>query len=121
MSRARPHVPEVGVVDMNGPEKQLIGADGTVYHEVGFNIWADARLSRKEARVVYLGTSRHGGGVTLRPLFFKEGGVWYNFTTGRKAPMGDPFAQAFFHNKMPYPGPHEENNSHDFERNIGES
>ncbi len=91
MKRAKSCIGEVGVVDMDGSKKQLVGADGKVYHEIDFNVWADVDLSRRDVEVVYLGTGRHGGGVTLRPLFFKEDGIWYNFTTGREAPDGMPF------------------------------
>ena len=94
MGRAKPRVFEVGVVDMDRAGKRLVGIDGRTYHEVGFNVWVDTALSREAADVVYLGTGRHGGGVTLRPLFYKADGAWYNFTTGRRAPEGMPFAAA---------------------------
>lgn len=84
-------ITEVAVVDVNGAAKRLIGANGRTYHEIETNIWADTPPEEGESDVVFLGTSRHGGGIVLRPLYLCIDGTWRNATTGREAPCGMPY------------------------------
>ena len=63
----------------------LDGADGRRYTEVRGNVWMDVA---GEGDVAYVGTSRHGGHITLRPLFVKIDGGWRNATTGEPSDFG---------------------------------
>lgn len=64
---------------------RLVGADGRIYHETATarsNIWR----SVEDGSVIYVGTSRHHGGVVLRPLYVLVDGMWLNAVTGKPAP-----------------------------------
>ena len=63
----------------------LDGADGRRYTEVRGNVWMDVA---GEGDVAYVGTSRHGGHITLRPLFVKIDGGWRNAMTGEPSDFG---------------------------------
>lgn len=73
---------EVPVCGMEELPLVLRGADGGRYAEVDGNIWMPLG---GRCDVAYVGTSRHGGHMTLRPLFAKVDGVWRNTATGREA------------------------------------
>ena len=75
------NIGEVPVVDMDAGKLLLFDSHGTAYKEVDTNIWMD--LSGK-SDVAYVGTSRHAGGVVLRPLFIRMGDEWYNAVTGHE-------------------------------------
>ena len=71
---------EVPVCGMEELPLVLRGTDGARYAEVDGNVWMP--IGGRDD-VAYVGTSRHGGHMTLRPLFVKYDGVWVNATTGR--------------------------------------
>lgn len=73
---------DILIAGMDARSNVLIAADGRRFHEVNSNIWK----VRGEG-AAYLGTGRHGGGITLRLLFVKDGDAWYNVETGRPAPF----------------------------------
>lgn len=64
----------------------LDGADGNRYMERRGNVWMDIA---GEGDVAYVGTSRHGGHITLRPLFVKIDGVWRSVLTGKPSDFGE--------------------------------
>lgn len=70
---------EVPVCGMEELPLVLRGTDGERYAEVDGNVWM-AIGGRSD--VAYVGTSRHGGHMTLRPLFVSVDGAWRNATTG---------------------------------------
>lgn len=70
---------EVPVCDMESMPLALHGVDGRRYAEVEGNVW----MAPDRDDVAYVGTSRHGGHMTLRPLFVKVDGAWVNTMTGR--------------------------------------
>lgn len=78
----------IGEVPICGFESlKLIGTDGCVYRETqGFqsNTWE--REGEVPPSVIFVGTSRHAGGVVLRPLFVLVENVWRNACTGSVAP-----------------------------------
>ena len=74
-------ITEVPVVGMDDMPLVLHGTDGKSYMEVDGNVWMALGDSHE---VAYVGTSRHGGHMVLRPLFVKLDGVWRNSTTGRE-------------------------------------
>ena len=57
------------------------GTNGCLYREVDTNIWMNAQ---DDDGIAYVGTSRHAGGVVLRPLFLNIEGMWLNALTGRE-------------------------------------
>lgn len=73
---------EVPVCGMEELPLVLHGIDGKRYAEVDGNVWMPIG---EESDVAYVGTSRHGGHMTLRPLFVKYEGTWRNAATGRDA------------------------------------
>ncbi|MBO7702619.1 MAG: hypothetical protein J6S36_06950 [Eggerthellaceae bacterium] len=73
-------IEEVPVCGMEELPLVLLGIDGNRYTEVDGNIWM---AIGGEGHVAYVGTSRHGGHMTLRPLFVKIDGVWRNAITGK--------------------------------------
>ena len=75
----REGIGEVPVCDMNDGLLTLRGIDGNLYREVDGNIWMPFGGADD---VAYVGTSKHGGHMTLRPLFVKVDGIWRNSTTG---------------------------------------
>lgn len=76
---------EVPVCDMRSMPLVLHGSDGKSYAEVDGNIWMPLG---GEADVAFVGTSRHGGHMTLRPLFVNVDGTWRNTVTGRESDFG---------------------------------
>lgn len=77
----RAGIREVPVCGMEELPLVLHGSDGVRYAEVDGNIWMPVH-GRDD--VAYVGTSRHGGHMTLRPLFVRFDGVWRNTATGRE-------------------------------------
>lgn len=86
---AERNIGEVPIRDMDRSQSLLVDERGRRYHEINTNIWARTDGGLRD--VVYLGTGRHGGGITLRPLYVKVEGVWRNATTGREAPADMPY------------------------------
>ena len=78
----REGIREVPVCGMEELPLVLRGTDGLRYAEVDGNVWM-AIGGRDD--VAYVGTSRHGGHMTLRPLFMKREGAWFNAVTGRES------------------------------------
>lgn len=78
----RKGIREVPVCGMEELPLVLLGCDGRRYAEVDGNIWMPVD---GDSDVAFVGTSRHGGHMTLRPLFVKYKGLWRNATTGREA------------------------------------
>lgn len=76
----RDGIGEVPVCGMKDGLLMLRGIDGRLYREVDGNIWMPLGGGDD---VAYVGTSRHGGHMTLRPLFVKVEGSWRNATTGQ--------------------------------------
>jgi len=76
----RAGVAEVPVCGMEDMPLVLHGIDGNRYIEVDGNIWMAVG---GEGIVAYVGTSRHGGHMVLRPLFVKVDGAWINLVTGK--------------------------------------
>ena len=64
--------------------------DGYTYGsriEIDGNVWMAVG---GEGNVAYVGTSRHGGHMVLRPLFAKVDGTWFNLVTGKERIGGLP-------------------------------
>ena len=61
----------------------LVGADGSRYREVDTNVWM---RDGEAVDAVWVNTGKHGGGITLRPLYVPVEGEWVNVATGRPAP-----------------------------------
>ena len=59
----------------------LHGSNGHSYYEVETNIWMD---THGDGDVAFVGTSRHAGGIVLRPMFLNIEGIWLNAITGRE-------------------------------------
>lgn len=83
--RARLYCEQVGVgeVPVCGMEEMplvLRGVDGNRYIEVDSNVWMAVG---GKGSVAYVGTSRHGGHMVLRPLYAKIDGMWRNLITGK--------------------------------------
>ena len=70
---------EVPVCGMEELPLVLRGTDGLRYAEVDGNIWMP--IGGRDD-IAYVGTSRHGGHMTLRPLFVRAGNTWRNAITG---------------------------------------
>lgn len=84
---------EVQVCDLDREAGLLVGVDGRSFREVATNLWAPVDGVQD---LIYLGTGRHGAGITLKPLFMLIDGAWRNVTTGRLAPLSTlPGAQPF--------------------------
>ena len=81
---------EVPVCGMEDMPLVLRGVDGNRYTEVDSNIWMAVG---GEGIVAYVGTSRHGGHMVLRPLYVMIDGMWRNLITG-KARSWDTFGYA---------------------------
>ena len=75
------NIVEVPVWDMSDAPLTVYDCDHRAYREVGTNIWMPVD---NPGDVAYVGTSRHAGGVVLRPLFLKIDGVWRNAMSGRE-------------------------------------
>ena len=71
---------EVPVCDMEEMPLVLRGVDGNRYAEVDCNIWM---VIGGEGDVAFVGTSRHGGHMVLRPLYVMVDGMWRNLMTGK--------------------------------------
>lgn len=71
---------EVPICGMEDMPLVLRGIDGNRYTEVGGNLWM---AIGGDGCVAYVGTSRHGGHMTLRPLLVKLDGAWRNSVTGK--------------------------------------
>ena len=78
----RKGIGEVQVCDMEPSPLVLRGVNGKRYAEVEGNVWM---ALGGDSDVAYVGTSRHGGHMALRPLFVKVEGVWRNAVTGRES------------------------------------
>ena len=76
---------EVPVCGIDEFPVTLTGIDGRRYVEVTGNVWMDGAGT---GDVAYVGTSRHGGHITLRPLFVKMDGEWRNALTGKPSDFG---------------------------------
>ena len=76
---------DVLVCGMDGEANLLFGEDGRTYCEIHPNVWADR--DDEAFRVAYLGTSRHGSWIILRPLFVFGNEGWVNAGNGRSAPQ----------------------------------
>lgn len=70
------------VADMDAASNTLFSSDGVGFREVHPNIWM-----HPGADCAYLGTGRHGGGITLRLLYVRFNDAWVNVETGRRAPF----------------------------------
>lgn len=70
------------VADMDAAANVLYSSEGTAFQEVHPNIWMHPGDG-----CAYLGTGRHGGGITLRLLYVCYEGEWINVETGRPAPF----------------------------------
>lgn len=79
-------IAEVPIRDMDREAFLLYGWDGRAFREVGTNIFAE--VDERHSDAVYLSTGKHGGGITLRPLYIRVNGDWLNASTGHKAPPG---------------------------------
>ena len=77
----REGIGEVPVCGMESLPLVLHGIDGQRYTEVNGNVWMAIDGA---SDVAYVGTSRHGGHMTLRPLFVHVDGAWRNTATGRE-------------------------------------
>lgn len=77
---------DVLVCAMDREANLLFGEDGRTYCEVHPNLWAPRDAFACD--VVYLGTSRHGSAIILKPLFVKMEHAWRNVISGRPAPSG---------------------------------
>lgn len=80
---------DIAPIDICGIDYQritLTDACGRVFHEAATNLWACDDPSVRQ--VIYLGTGKHHGGITLRPLFVDCGEGWCNISTGKPAPRG---------------------------------
>ncbi len=78
---------EVWICGIDAAHHQLIDADGNRFEEVETNLWGrvGAHGSR---RAIYLGTGKHGGGITLRLLYKKNNmNEWVNVFTNCVAPF----------------------------------
>ena len=71
---------EVPVCGMEDMPLVLRGVDGNRYIEVDGNVWMAVG---GEGDVAYVGTSRHGGHMVLRPLYVMVDGMWRNLVTGK--------------------------------------
>ena len=71
---------EVPVCGMDDAPLVLHGVDGNRYIEIDGNVWMAVG---GEGSVAYVGTSRHGGHMVLRPLFVKVDDTWLNLVTGK--------------------------------------
>ena len=71
---------EVPICGMEDMPLVLRGVDGNRYTEVDGNVWM---AIGGNGVVAYIGTSRHGGHMVLRPLFVKVDGVCRNLITGK--------------------------------------
>ena len=78
---------EVPVCGMEELPLVLRGVDGNRYTEVDGNIWM---AIGGEGSVAYVGTSRHGGHMVLRPLYVMVDGVWRNLITGKARSWDKP-------------------------------
>ena len=76
----RAGIGEVPVCGMEDLPLVLRGVDGNRYTEVDGNIWMAVG---GEGNVAYVGTSRHGGHMALRPLYVMVDGQWRNLMTGK--------------------------------------
>ena len=83
----RAGIREVPVCGMEDMPLVLRGVDGNRYREVDGNVWMAVG---GEGAVAYVGTSRHGGHMVLRPLFVKINGEWRNLITGKARSLGQP-------------------------------
>jgi hypothetical protein len=77
----RAGIGEVPICGIEDAPIILRGVDGRSYREVEGNVWMPLG---GDGDVAYVGTSRHGGHMTLRPLFVRVEGVWRNAVTGRE-------------------------------------
>lgn len=75
----REGIGEVQVCGMETSPLVLRGIDGKRYAEVDGNVWM---ALESPDDVAYIGTSRHGGHMALRPLFVKIDGTWRNAVNG---------------------------------------
>ena len=71
--------------DLDRRSSVILGDDGLRYREVDTNLWVGE--ADRPASLAYLSVGRHGGSIMLEPMFLLLGGVWYNVSTGRPAPM----------------------------------
>ena len=76
----RAGIREVPVCGSDDMPLVLHGVDGNRYIEIDGNVWMAVG---GEGTVAYVGTSRHGGHMVLRPLFAKVDGTWFNLVTGK--------------------------------------
>ena len=81
----RAGIREVPVCGIDEFPVTLTGVDGRRYVEVTGNVWMDVAGT---GDVAYVGTSRHGGHIALRPLFVKMDGEWRNALTGKLSDFG---------------------------------
>ena len=73
---------DVPIVAQNKGMRSLIDGLGTVYYELGPNVWCPV-AHPQEGEVGYHGAGSHGGHIVLKPLFLCKGGRWVNAVTGR--------------------------------------
>ncbi len=78
---------EVPVCGMEDMPLVLRGVDGNWYTEIDGNIWMAVG---GEGTVAYVGTSRHGGHMVLRPLYVRIDGTWRNLMTGKARSWDEP-------------------------------
>ena len=83
----RAGIREVPVCGMEDMPLVLRGVDGNRYIEVDGNVWMAVG---GEGTVAYVGTSRHGGHMALRPLYAKIDGTWVNLVTGKARNLEAP-------------------------------
>lgn len=70
------------VCGMDAARNNLIVPENRIFCEVNSNVWKEPGSD-----AAYLGTGRHGGGITLRLMFVKYEGQWLNVNTGKPAPF----------------------------------
>ena len=75
------NIGEVPICGIDPATFEMKGTNGCLYREVDTNIWMNAK---EDDGIAYVGTSRHAGGVVLRPLFLNIEGIWLNAVTGRE-------------------------------------